>query len=417
MATELNISIEWSNMLIWLWLETLALGMMILWTLDLARVLVARRFQNCSKVKIIQKKKIIDRLPMNGDIVLLPFGSKAFITLVRWTITILVAVSALGIEPTTVFNQSQPSKQVVVANKNNFPGRSVNLNDRDALPDFAASTCEEIDVMSVKKLKTFISDSRFSCNTGKHVGNRDVIAEVIIDRDAIENISRGEKRPVNIKLGDLSKMNKVKSNNTDVLLVHSLQFPGSMSLNRTHLKNTVYGECDGDREYIVISNDKDVEPIGHMVAVALVICTPGSTVLLRNTDQLVTSSSDRKVNQRLMLARRAMTSLISITSNEKERVYYGETLKTTVISTGYNYLILILSITNVVLFVLMRVARAYYSRGLHVDIFSPISMYSLATSYCAGKTPLNSPPEKEIVLREERIQDEIEVLPVEQEPA
>ena len=402
-------------MLIWLWLEILALGMMILWTMDLAHVLIARRFQHSSQVRIPHKRKLIDRLPMNGDIQPLPFGSKAFITLVRWTITILVAVSALGIEPSTVFKQSQPTKQVVLANNANFTGRSVNLEDRDTLADFAASTCEEIDVMSVKKLKTFISDSRFSCNSGRHVGNHDVVAEVIIDRDAIENISRGEKRPVNVKLGDPSKINQERSNDTDVLLVHSLEHPGSMSLNRTYLKNSVYGACEGDREYIVVSKDKVMETIGHTVAVAIVVCSPGETIFLRNTDALVTSPSDLKVNQRLILARRTMSSLVSIAPNEKEKVYFGETLKTTVISTGYNYLILILSIVNIVMFLLMRVAKAYYEKGLHVDIFSPVSMYSLATSYYTGETQLNRPPEKDIVIEEERSQDELEEFPTAQE--
>ena len=398
-------------MLIWLWLEILALGMMILWTMDLARVLVARRFQNCSEVRIPHKRNFIDRLPMNGDITPLPFSSKAFITLVRWTITILVAVSALGIEPTTVFKQSQPSKQVVIANSANFSGRSVNPEDQNTFSDFAASICEEIDVMSLKKLKTFISESRFSCNTGKHVGNRDVIAEVIIDRDAIENISRGEKRPVNVKLGDLSKMNKEESNNTDVELGLSNGAPVFMFLTRRYVKNREYGECAGDREYLLISNRKEAKLLGHFVAVALVICNVRSTVYLRNTDQML-FLPDAGAMQRLNLARRVITSIVSIVSNEDEKVYFGNIKRTTVISNGYNHLILILAAINILLYLMMIVAKSRYKIGLHTDVFSPVAMFLLAISNCRYDDEMRSAGNSEIVMQGEKTEDGLEIQPL-----
>ena len=133
------------------------------------------------------------------------------------------------------------------------------------------------------------------------------------------------------------------------------------------------------------------------------------------TDVRPVYSQINRLEDRPILARRTMSSLVSIAPNEKEKVYFGETLKTTVISTGYNYLILILSIVNIVMFLLMRVAKAYYEKGLHVDIFSPVSMYSLATSYYTGETQLNRPPEKDIVIEEERSQDELEEFPTAQE--
>lgn len=266
-GNEILVSIEWGNMLLWLYLEVFALGALILWTTNVAAIVIARRFTAGKAVHLRHKKRVVDRLPMNNDLLALPEKPKLFITLVRLVMVLSVAVSGIGVDPGLVFRQWDSTTHLVVATDVNFTGRSFNRGDPDNIQDFAVTACEDLNIISLEKYKAFLSTDRFSCNSGRLAGTSETLAEVIWDRAATLDIMRnGSKEDVNIKLGDLSMMDEGLSNSTDLVLTMSDGIPKTIFVGRRRLPNAQYGQCDGEREYLVVSNGQFESISGPTVA-------------------------------------------------------------------------------------------------------------------------------------------------------
>lgn len=397
-GADILVPIEWGNMLLWIWLELFALAMVVLWTSNAAFIVSARRLTTGKPVHLRHKKSALDWLPLNSDLRALPTTSKSFFTLMRLVMSVLVAVSGIGIDPGLVFTQWESTTHLVVATNANFTGRSFIRRFSENIHDIAVAACEDLNEFSLEKYRAFLSEDGFSCNSGPEVGNRETLAEIIWDREAVLDIMlNGTKQDVNIKLGDLSMMDELHSNSTQVVLTHSDGIPISMYIGRSRLPNAQYGTCDGERGYLVVYNRPLQLITRDKVAVAYVICEPGSTVFLRNTDQMM-YLPDYGSQQLIILARQVGGSLVSIVPDETNRMYFGATQKATSVSSGYDYLVVLLGVVNSFLFVATRLLRRHYEKGLYVNVFSPLFMFSLAESHCRGDDMCNKPVEKGVIL-------------------
>lgn len=378
-GTALPVPLAWGNMFVWIWLEVLALGALILWTTNTAQVISGFYFRNKKVIRLSRKRAIVDWFPMNADIRELPSWPKIVLTLIRICITVAVAFSALGIEPAQRFTSSQPTTEVVVKTDANFTGRSFDADDPDSIQDFAASACEDVTTLSIVKFMAFISKSSFSCNDGDIVGQRTPLVEVIWDKDTVRRIAGGRNLMVNIAVGDRSAIVEGRSNETLVELQHSDGIPSFMFVSRKMLTNQTFGACSGRREYLVVANTPTAQIDFQNVAAALVICEPRSTVHLRNTDNMVFLSI-HGANQQLTLARKVAESLLSIKRDQSQRAYEGEKMDITILSTPFNILILSLAIGNTLLLLVSFLLKKQFTKDMSVDIFSPFSMYKLGAT-------------------------------------
>ncbi|PXF47165.1 hypothetical protein BWQ96_03107 [Gracilariopsis chorda] len=388
--TTLYMSFKLGNMVVWLWLEVLALGCLVLWTTNLASIIMVLFFKQSRTLRLRAKKTLIDRIPLNGDLTTLPTAPKLIITFIRAGVSIAVAFSALGIDPGNYYTNSQPSTHLVSATNLNFSGRAYDSAPTDSLQDFAVVACEDVTTTSVVKFMAIVSNSAFSCNFGRDVSDKKAIAEVIWDQDTVRDIAKGQALPVNIKLGENSAVLEEESSERLIRLHNSKEAPVFMSVIRRGVQNSTYGECHddsnddttGQREYLVFSNGR-VEDAGRVedevVSVAYVICKASSVIPLRNTDRMmflphITGS------QQMILARQVAEALVSITADSSKKVFFGQTRSVTKLEERFFKLMLGLTIGNTLFLVVSAILLRYVKRDIHVDVLSPVSMYWLGRS-------------------------------------
>eukprot|EP00177_Eucheuma_denticulatum_P003775 GFKZ01006827.1.p1 GENE.GFKZ01006827.1~~GFKZ01006827.1.p1 ORF type:complete len:417 (-),score=46.65 GFKZ01006827.1:620-1870(-) len=398
--TTLAVPFAWGNMFVWLWLEVLALGALILWTTNTARVIAALYFKRERVIRIDRKRGPVDFFPMNEDMRQLPPLPKLILTLIRIAITLVVALSAHGIEPAQRFTTSLPTTEVVVKTDADFTGRSFDANQTDAIQEIAARACEDVRTLSIVKFKAFISTASFSCNDGPIAGQETPLVEVIWEKDAVRRIVGGRNLPVNVEVDDRSTVVESTSNETLVQLQHSGGISSFVFLSRKIIANPTFGECTGRREYLVASNTSAAEIDTQNVAAALVICEPGSTIHMRNTDNMFFFSTPG-ANQQLTLARNVAESCLSIKQDTSQRVYEGGQMEVTLLTGPFNILILVLALANMFLLLVSFVLKKKVTKDLPVDIFSSFSMFSLgATLHNRGKyeRKFNSFPSGDTIL-------------------
>lgn len=359
----------------------------MLWTTHAAAVFVfvVLRFKKSLTLRLRAKPTTLDWLPCNGDLYVLPTVPKLIFTIIRVAVIVLAAVGTLGIDPGVVYTQEQGSTHVVSATNENFTGRAYNSSATESLQDFAVVACEDVTTTSIVKFMAFLSDTNFSCNFGREVGQKKLIAEVIWHQDTVREISKGHVLPVDIALGEKSAMLMEESDADFVRLRDSTGAPVFMSVVRRSLQNSTYGECDPDsendaqhsREYLVLSNgvlDQVGDIEDHIVSVAYVVCKGSSVVSLRDTDRMMFLPHINGAQQMIM-ARQVAEAIISITEDSSQQVYLGRTRRVTKVNHPFYELLLALTIVNVTLLVVSVGGSKYVKRDFHLDVFSPVSMY------------------------------------------
>eukprot|EP00737_Agarophyton_chilense_P000072 gb/GEZJ01000088.1/.p1 GENE.gb/GEZJ01000088.1/~~gb/GEZJ01000088.1/.p1 ORF type:complete len:444 (-),score=60.84 gb/GEZJ01000088.1/:4010-5341(-) len=408
-STTLYLSFEVGNLVVWLWLEVLALAAVIVWTTDSAKIYVSIYWKRSKTLRLRAKRTLIDFIPMNGDLRVVPQVPKLIITLARITVTILVAVSALGIDQGLVYTRYAPTTHVISATDAQFSGRSYDGRRENSRQDFAVAACEDVNVISLVKFKGFVSGNRFSCESSINVGEKEKVVEVIWDHDTVQQISDGQALQVNIALGERSALSEGLSNDTFVVLEDSTGAPVHMSVVRRKMRNTTFGTCDraGNNaaatlhgEFLVFSNDIDEvgEIEDELVTVAYAICNHSSTVSLRATDEMI-ALPFINAQQQMILARNVANSLLSIVPDSSQKLYFGDTRRVTIIKKKFNYLILGLAISNVGLLILCKILKHCVKRDVHVDPFSSISMFWLGRDYGREDGSCNRPVSQDILIQ------------------
>eukprot|EP00171_Calliarthron_tuberculosum_P000001 IDg1t1 len=286
---ELSVPVEAGNLLIWVWLEVTVLAAMMHWTSTVAKIIVRGRLRAGKWIKAKRKKSVVDLLPCNSDLQLLPRVPNLALTSIRILFLVLVAVSGIGIDAGDAFTQRQPTTHISQLNDRSGKGRPFNELAVGSIQDVAVVGCEDISNTSLKKHQAFIGQAEFSCNNGQVVGEKKTIVEVVWNTKQVRRILSGAVRPPNVSIGVGSCVSKEESLPNTLALTACNESPVTMLVERRAATDSVIGTCENGKpsEYLIVSNNPDLTVAMNNVTVAYVICEKGKAVFLQNTDRMI----------------------------------------------------------------------------------------------------------------------------------